>query len=140
VDRRRVVPTPGAVAEAERDGTRLRKPGAVRFSAHLAFETNRRKGVSRITALFGYRLQPFDYAVRTRSARLSHLRRPPLDLLPLEAPGRPARPRGASAQGGGASPRCPNLSHNVDRVHHGRLTKGRIPADIVYGARKMETR
>jgi transposase len=33
------------------------------------------------------------------------------------------------------------LTHyNIDRVHHGRLTRGRIPADIVYGARKMETR
>jgi transposase InsO family protein len=30
--------------------------------------------------------------------------------------------------------------HNFDRVHHGRLTRGRIPADIVYGARKMEPR
>jgi transposase len=30
--------------------------------------------------------------------------------------------------------------YNYDRVHHGRLTNGRIPADIVYGARKMETR
>jgi transposase InsO family protein len=29
--------------------------------------------------------------------------------------------------------------YNHDRVHHGRLTQGRIPADIVYGARKMET-
>ena len=28
--------------------------------------------------------------------------------------------------------------YNHDRVHHGRLTRGRIPADIVYGARKME--
>lgn len=27
--------------------------------------------------------------------------------------------------------------YNFDRVHHGRLTHGRIPADIVYGARKM---
>jgi transposase InsO family protein len=27
---------------------------------------------------------------------------------------------------------------NHDRVHHGRLTQGRIPADIVYGANKME--
>jgi transposase InsO family protein len=26
------------------------------------------------------------------------------------------------------------------RVHHGRLTRGRIPADIVYGARKVKTR
>jgi transposase InsO family protein len=30
--------------------------------------------------------------------------------------------------------------YNNDRVHHGRLTRGQIPADIVYGARKMETR
>ncbi|MDP8908465.1 MAG: hypothetical protein M3N47_04950 [Chloroflexota bacterium] len=30
--------------------------------------------------------------------------------------------------------------YNTDRVHHGRLTQGRIPADIVYGARKMEPR
>ena len=30
--------------------------------------------------------------------------------------------------------------YNFDRVHHGRLTNGRIPADIVYRARKMETR
>jgi transposase InsO family protein len=30
--------------------------------------------------------------------------------------------------------------YNFDRVHHGRLTRGRIPADIVYGAHKMETR
>jgi transposase len=30
--------------------------------------------------------------------------------------------------------------YNYDRVHHGRLTRGQIPADIVYGARKMEIR
>jgi transposase InsO family protein len=30
--------------------------------------------------------------------------------------------------------------YNHDRVHHGRLTQGRIPADIVYGAHKMEAR
>jgi transposase InsO family protein len=30
--------------------------------------------------------------------------------------------------------------YNYDRVHHGRLTKGQIPADLVYGARKMEVR
>lgn len=28
--------------------------------------------------------------------------------------------------------------YNFDRVHRGRITKGRIPADIVYGAKKME--
>ncbi|HZI91308.1 MAG TPA: helix-turn-helix domain-containing protein [Thermoleophilaceae bacterium] len=30
--------------------------------------------------------------------------------------------------------------YNHDRVHHGRLTRGQIPADIVYGAKKMERR
>ncbi len=30
--------------------------------------------------------------------------------------------------------------YNHDRVHHGRLTQGRIPADIVYRAHKMEAR
>ena len=30
--------------------------------------------------------------------------------------------------------------YNHDRVHHGRLTRGQIPADLVYGARKMERR
>jgi transposase InsO family protein len=30
--------------------------------------------------------------------------------------------------------------YNNDRVHHGRLTQGRIPQDIVYRARKMEAR
>jgi transposase InsO family protein len=30
--------------------------------------------------------------------------------------------------------------YNHDRVHHGRLTRGQIPADIVYGARKMKSR
>jgi transposase InsO family protein len=30
--------------------------------------------------------------------------------------------------------------YNHDRVHHGRLTAGQIPADIVYGARKLERR
>jgi transposase InsO family protein len=30
--------------------------------------------------------------------------------------------------------------YNYDRVHHGRLTRGQIPANLVYGARKMERR
>jgi transposase InsO family protein len=30
--------------------------------------------------------------------------------------------------------------YNNDRVHHGRLTQGRIPTDIVYRAQKMEAR
>jgi hypothetical protein len=28
--------------------------------------------------------------------------------------------------------------YNTDRAHTGRLTRGRIPADIVYGTRKWE--
>jgi transposase InsO family protein len=31
-------------------------------------------------------------------------------------------------------------NYNFDRPHHGRLTQGRIPADIVYGATKVTTR
>jgi transposase InsO family protein len=30
--------------------------------------------------------------------------------------------------------------YNHDRVHHGRLTRGQIPADIIYRAHKMEAR
>jgi len=30
--------------------------------------------------------------------------------------------------------------YNHDRAHTGRLTRGRVPADVVYGARKMELR
>ena len=31
-------------------------------------------------------------------------------------------------------------SYNHDRAHTGRLTQGRIPADIVYGANKVKPR
>ena len=30
--------------------------------------------------------------------------------------------------------------YNLDRAHTGGLTRGRIPADIVYGAHKMKAR
>jgi transposase InsO family protein len=30
--------------------------------------------------------------------------------------------------------------YNHDRIHHGRLTAGQIPADLVYGANKMDAR
>ena len=30
--------------------------------------------------------------------------------------------------------------YNFDRAHTGRLTKGRVPGEIVYGARKCESR
>jgi hypothetical protein len=50
------------------------------------------------------------------------------------ADGTPATGRDRKLIGEVSSP------YNRDRVHHGRLTRGRIPADIVYGARKMEAR
>jgi hypothetical protein len=31
-------------------------------------------------------------------------------------------------------------TYNFDRIHHGRLTRGCIRADIVHGAHKMEPR
>jgi hypothetical protein len=31
-------------------------------------------------------------------------------------------------------------SYNFEREHHGRITAGRCPAELVYGARKMEPR
>jgi transposase InsO family protein len=31
-------------------------------------------------------------------------------------------------------------AYNYDRLHHGRLTRGRIPADIAYGTRKVRAR
>ena len=31
------------------------------------------------------------------------------------------------------------LEYNTDRAHSGRLTQGRVPADIVHGARKTTT-
>ncbi|MER3409016.1 MAG: hypothetical protein C4306_02705 [Thermoleophilia bacterium] len=84
-------------------------------------------------------------------ARLTHVRsgRPQgngnveaLHRLILEERWRPAFARDLY-------PRYTGLRHELerylteytfDRVHHGRLSAGRIPADIVYGARKMEAR
>lgn len=39
----------------------------------------------------------------------------------------------------GSPPHYPHF-YNTDRAHHGRLTQGGIPADIVYRARKMKAR
>lgn len=36
--------------------------------------------------------------------------------------------------------RATYYDYDHDRVHHGRLSRSRIPADIVYGACKMEAR
>jgi hypothetical protein len=32
------------------------------------------------------------------------------------------------------------MPYNFDRAHTGRLTKGRVPGEIVYNARKMKPR
>jgi hypothetical protein len=63
------------------------------------------------------------YTDRTSRSAGAPLRPPRLRPLHRAAP-RPRPP--------------PHLQH--DRTHHGRLTQGRIPADIVYGARQMEPR
>jgi transposase InsO family protein len=92
--------------------------------------------------------EPFQQAVASLGA--PHPLRPPADQRPRRSPAplileecwRPAFARYLY-------PRYPGLrreleryltDYNHDRVHHGRLTNGRIPADIVYGARKMEAR
>ena len=79
-----------------------------------------------------------------------HPRRPPADQRPRRsaAPDDPRRvlaPRlrplpPPPLHRPQARPRHLPRYYNHDRVHHGRLTRGRIPADIVYGARKMEPR
>ena len=51
----------------------------------------------------------------------------PLPPRPLHRP--QARPRTTTS-----------TTTTTDRVHHGRLTRGRIPADIVYAAHKVKTR
>ena len=54
--------------------------------------------------LFGYRLQLFDLAARTAVSRgVSYLRGAPLDLLRVEAAGRPARPGDVAAAGAAAA-------------------------------------
>ena len=105
----------------------------------LAFETNRRKGVSRVSeddVLFGYRLQLVDLAGRIDVAGACRafgvhrstfyrwkrmIERHGLEIL---------RPRERRR------PRMPNF----DRIHTGRVARGRIPAEIVYGARKVIAR
>ena len=55
---------------------------------------------------------------------------PRLRALPL--------PRATAAYAASSTPTSTYYNH--DRVHHGRLTRGQIPTDIIYGARKMEAR
>ena len=98
-----------------------------------------------------FRGLPFQETIAALKARVTHIRagRPQtnghveaLQRLILEECWRPAFARYLS-------PRYHGLKHelehyladyNFDRVHHGRLTNGRIPADLLHGAHKMEAR
>jgi len=94
---------------------------------------------------------PFQQTIASLSARITHIRsgRPQtnghveaLQRLILEECWRPAFARYLYPRYTGLRRELEHYlgEYNFDRVHHGRLTRGRIPADIVYGARKMEAR
>jgi transposase InsO family protein len=93
----------------------------------------------------------FQQAIASLGARITHIRsgRPQtnghveaLHRLILEECWRPAFARFLHPRSTGLRRELKHYlaDYNYDRVHHGRLTNGRIPADIVYGARKMEAR
>jgi transposase InsO family protein len=95
--------------------------------------------------------EPFQRSVARLGARITHIRsgRPQtnghveaLHRLILEECWRPAFARYLYPRYTGLRRELDRYltDYNFDRVHHGRLTHGRIPADIVYGARKMEAR
>ena len=96
-----------------------------------------------------FRGQPFQQAIAALKARITHIRsgRPQtnghveaLHRLILEECWRPAFARYLYPRYTGLRRELDHYlrEYNTDRVHHGRLTNGRIPADIVYGARKMK--
>jgi transposase InsO family protein len=98
-----------------------------------------------------FRGKRFQATVASLGARLTHIRsgRPQtnghveaLHRLILEECWRPAFARYLYPRYTGLKRELEHYlaEYNFDRVHHGRLTCGRIPADIVYGARKMEAR
>jgi len=98
-----------------------------------------------------YRGQPFQQTIAALKARITHIKsgRPQtnghveaLHRLILEECWRPAFARYLYPRYTGLRRELARYltDYNNDRVHHGRLTNGRIPADIVYGAHKMETR
>ncbi|MEX2547481.1 MAG: helix-turn-helix domain-containing protein [Chloroflexota bacterium] len=98
-----------------------------------------------------FRSEAFKAAVASLHASLTHIRsgRPQtngnveaLHRLILEECWRPAFARYLYPRYTGLKRELEHYlaEYNFDRVHHGRLTAGRIPADIVYGARKMEAR
>jgi transposase InsO family protein len=93
--------------------------------------------------------QPFQQTIEKLGSRITHIRagRPQtnghveaLHRLTLEECWRPAFARYLYPRYTGLRRELDHyLAHyNFDRVHHGRLTNGRIPADIVYGANKMK--
>jgi len=97
-----------------------------------------------------FRGQPFQQTIATLKARITHIRsgRPQtnghveaLHRLILEECWRPAFARYLYPRSTGLRRELDHYLHeyNTDRVHHGRHTNGRIPADIVYGANKMKT-
>ncbi len=96
-----------------------------------------------------YRGQPFQQTISALKARTTHIKsgRPQtnghveaLHRLILEECWRPAFARYLYPRYTGLRRELAHyLDHyNTDRVHHGRLTNGRIPTDIVYGANKMK--
>jgi transposase InsO family protein len=96
-----------------------------------------------------FRGEPFQQAVASVGARTTHIRsgRPQtngrveaLHRLILEECWRPAFARYLYPRYTGLKRDLERYlaDYNFDRVHHGRPTNGRIPADIVDGARKME--
>ncbi len=98
-----------------------------------------------------FRGERFQQTVAGLGARVTHIRsgRPQtnghveaLHRLSLEECWRPAFARFLYPRSTGLRRElgCYLAEYNFDRVHHGRLTRGRIPADIVYGARKVEAR
>ena len=96
-----------------------------------------------------FRGQPFRQTISSLLARITHIKsgRPQtnghveaLHRLILEECWRPAFARYLYPRYTGLSRELASYlaEYNFDRVHHGRLTNGRIPADIVYGANKMK--
>jgi transposase InsO family protein len=98
-----------------------------------------------------FRSERFRSTIAALRARVTHIRsgRPQtnghveaLHRLILEECWRPAFARYLYPRSTGLKRELERYlsDYNFDRVHHGRLTNGRIPADVVYGARKMEVR
>ena len=98
-----------------------------------------------------FRSKDFGDARRGRGSHPAADQGRPAELQRLRRAGPADDPRGVLAAGlrrarwHRRSPPCERdldeylRYYNFDRAHTGRLTKGRVPADIVFGARKMGT-